>query len=134
MLGRRRIFKADVAVLCKVVERQADVAYILRHVNRLRMQRLGSYVEAAEVEQHVDLIEQQARILVNHLQTFPQRRLAVILAHLLNHALQRTDDERQRRAQVVAYVGKEAQLHLRELCLLALLHEQTLLLNPPAVA
>ena len=47
--------------------------------------------------------------------------------------LQRTYDERQRRTQVMAYVGEETQFHLRQLCLLYLLHLSALFLYTTVV-
>ena len=106
-----------------VTEGHQYAVEMVNHVATLQIQCFATSIQAAEVEQSIHLAQQQLCVLSDTLQHSQQIIRRTPLLHLLDHLLQRRDDERERSAQVVADVGKELQLHLGNLFPLLSFHQ-----------
>ena len=118
--------EVDAAFFGIVTEGHQYAVEMVNHVATLQIQCFATSIQTAEVEQSAHLAQQQLCVLSDTLQHSQQIIGRTPLLHLLDHLLQRRDDERERSAQVVADVGKELQLHLGNLLPLLSFHQLSL--------
>lgn len=117
------IFKRDMMELGLEVIEPTDLRYELRKVARLSMELGARRLQAAEVEELVNEVEETVSITVDELQRLPQ---FPFYPRLLEELIEGRENHRQRCAELMTDIGEEVELHLVELLFLPGLHTQLL--------
>ena len=112
-------------------ERIAYLTYIRNDIVLRQGKLVSAHLSLAEVKQLVDQHQQTLRVPVHQYQHRPSRFVLLLCQQLF----QRSDNQGQRSAEFVTYIGKETELHLIDFLVLRrfLLHltDMELLPLPP---
>jgi len=113
VIGRRHHRVAQLALRGERVELLGLLAHQGRQVDARVLHVHAPRVEPGQVEQVVDALEQRGGIALDHLELAPLR--VAEAGARVQQLLGRPEDQRQRRAQLMADVGEQVALELVEL-------------------
>ena len=121
--------EVDAALFGIVAKGYEYAVQMVNDVATLHVQCLATRIQATEVEQRAHLPQKLLGILVDILELSQQIVGRLSIRQFSHDLFQRRDDECQRRSQVVADIGEELQLHLRNLFHFLSLHQLPLPLH-----
>lgn len=120
-------FEREILALHRITEIHENGFGELRDVVSDEAQFFASHFQLAEIQQMVDQRQQLLRVVVHALELGQQRRVL----RPADDALERQDDKRKRRAQLVGDVDEESEFHLVQLLALLLHFERPAVFAAP---